>query len=156
MITSDFIGDIVTASLRQLGASEIKEVRNGILYIARFHLENGLELAYAFNITRDEQFFLQRTAPYPMSYGRFDNADAIVGFIKADIENFRNAQNSSNFQSFLETSETYRTAIVEWEQLFLTRNVSKEAMQRMKTSAEDLLGAIRKAYSECPEIELKK
>ena len=156
MITSDFIGDIVTAGLRQLGASEIKEVRNGALFIARFHLENGLELAYAFNITRQEQFFLQRTAPYPMSYGQFGDADAIVGFIKADLENFRNAQNSSNFESFLETSETYRTAIVEWEQLFLTRNVSKEAMQHMKTSAEELLGAIRKAYSDCPEIELNK
>ena len=67
MITSDFIGDIVTANLRQLGASSIKEVRNGVLYIAKFHLADGMELAYAFNITKEENFFLQRIAPYPMS-----------------------------------------------------------------------------------------
>ena len=56
----------------------------------------------------------------------------------------------------METSETYRTAIVEWEQLFLTRNVSKEAMQHMNASAEELLESIREAYRDCPEIALDK
>ena len=155
MITSDFIGDIVTANLRQLGASSIKEVRNGVLYIAKFHLADGMELAYAFNITKEENFFLQRIAPYPMSYGQFNSADAITEFLKGDLEQFANAQNSHNFKRFLEISETYRESIVEWEKLFLSRNVSKEAMERMQQSAEELLQSIRKANTECPEISLK-
>ena len=38
MLTSSFSGDIINVALRQLGASSIKEIRNGILYIAKFEL----------------------------------------------------------------------------------------------------------------------
>ena len=60
MLTSSFSGDIINVALRQLGASSIKEIRNGILYIAKFELSNDLCVTYVFNVTKRDKYYLQR------------------------------------------------------------------------------------------------
>ncbi len=104
MITSSFSGDIINASLRQLGASSIKEIRNGILYIAKFELSEDLCVTYVFDVTKRDRYFLQRVTPYPISHGDFTSAQEVVEFIRKDIRKFRNAQNSHNFPKFLDTT----------------------------------------------------
>lgn len=152
MITSDFFGDIVNAGLRQLGVSSIESIRNGILYIAKFELNDGIKLAYVFNITKKQRYFLQRVLPYPMSYGYFKSPEDIVRFIREDLEKFQNAQNSHNFKQFLDISETFHEASLAWEKLFLERNVSKEAMDELERSVAALLDTIHAAYEGCSEI----
>ena len=83
MITSSFSGDIINASLRQLGASSIKEIRNGILYIAKFELSEDLCVTYVFDVTKRDRYFLQRVTPYPISHGDFTSAQA--GLIDANM-----------------------------------------------------------------------
>lgn len=151
MHTSNFIGNIVGTELRQLGAA-IEEIRNGILYIAKFELESGIRVAYVFNITKRQRYFLQRVEPYPISYGYFDSASDIVTFIKEDLEKFRNAQRSHNFKQFLKISETFQNSSIALEQLFLERNVSKTAMDELERAAKELLGTIQEAYQNCPAV----
>ena len=52
MITSNFYGDLINASLRQIGASSIKEIRNGILYIITFELTEEINVVYVLDVTK--------------------------------------------------------------------------------------------------------
>lgn len=128
MITSSFLGDIVSAELRQLGAKRIEEVRNGIFYIARFELDEHTKLVYVFNITKKERYFLQRMEPYPMSFGYFSSVNDIVTFIKRDLAQFKNAHRSHNFEKFLRAAKEFKQSAAELERLFLEHNVSAEEM----------------------------
>ena len=94
MLTSSFSGDVINVALRQMGATSIKEVRNGILYIAKFELSDDLRVTYVFDVTKRNKYFLQRVEPYPMSHGDFDGADEVIDFIRRDISKFQSAKNS--------------------------------------------------------------
>ena len=125
MLTSSFSGDIINVALRQLGASSIKEIRNGILYIAKFELSNDLCVTYVFNVTKRDKYYLQRVSPYPISHGDFDGPDQVVDFIRKDIRKFRNAHNSHNFPKFLETTDAMVRLSHAVELLFLQRKAGK-------------------------------
>mgnify|MGYP000095111221 CR=1 FL=1 len=64
MITSSFSGDIINVSLRQIGATSIKEVRNGIMYIAKFQLDDEVCVTYVFNVTKRDKYYLQRAVSH--------------------------------------------------------------------------------------------
>ena len=49
--------------------SAIREI-NSIMHIVRFQLENGFEVAYVFNITKNNKYFLQRMRPYALAHGK--------------------------------------------------------------------------------------
>lgn len=131
MLTSSFSGDIINVALRQLGASSIKEIRNGILYIAKFELSNDLCVTYVFNVTKRDKYYLQRVSPYPISHGDFDGPDQVVDFIRKDIRKFRNAHNSHNFPKFLETTDAMVRLSHAVELLFLERNISAEDLDSL-------------------------
>lgn len=99
MLTSSFSGDIINVALRQIGATSIKEVRNGIMYIAKFQLDDEVCVTYVFNVTKRDKYYLQRVEPYPISYGDFEGEGEVVEFITRDIRKFRNAMQSHNFPS---------------------------------------------------------
>ena len=86
MITTSFSGDLIGTALRQLGASEIREIRNGILYIIRFEFAEDIHVVYVLDVTKKDKYFLQRVSPYPMSHGRFSSAGEVVQFIERDIQ----------------------------------------------------------------------
>ena len=52
MNANSISGDMINFRLRQLGATSIREI-NSIMHIVRFQLENGFEVAYVFNITKN-------------------------------------------------------------------------------------------------------
>ena len=107
MITSSFSGDIINASLRQLGASSIKEIRNGILYIAKFELSEDLCVTYVFDVTKRDRYFLQRVTPYPISHGDFTSAQEVVEFIRKD-------SGSSAMPRILITSRSFSIRLMRW------------------------------------------
>ena len=148
MITSSFSGDIINASLRQMGATSIKEVRNGILYIAKFELADDLCITYVFDVTKRNRYFLQRVAPYPMSYGDFDNERSLVEFIRHDIQRFRNAYRSHNFAKFLDTANAV-------ELLFLERNVPAEDLDHLYDTIQQGLDQVRELHERAPRVEQK-
>lgn len=153
MLTSSFSGDIINVSLRQIGATSIKEVRNGILYIAKFDLADDLCVTYVFNVTKRDKYYLQRVAPYPISYGDFEGAGEVVEFIRRDIRKFRNAMQSHNFPKFLETANDMGRLSHAVELLFLERNVSAEDMDALRRSLAASVETIRAIRERSPKVE---
>ncbi len=156
MITSSFSGDIINASLRQMGATSIKEVRNGILYIAKFELADDLCITYVFDVTKRNRYFLQRVAPYPMSYGDFDNERSLVEFIRHDIQRFRNAYRSHNFAKFLDTANSMIQFSHAVELLFLERNVPAEDLDHLYDTIQQGLDQVRELHERAPRVEQKE
>ena len=122
MNANSITGDVINLRLRQLGASSIREI-NSIMHIVRFQLESGFEVAYVFNITKGNKYFLQRMRPYALAHGKMADAESIVAFIEEDIAKFRQAERSSNFDTFIETANLMNTLTAKLEDLFLNHNV---------------------------------
>ena len=80
-------------------------------------------MAYVFNITKNNKYFLQRMRPYALAHGKMADAESIVAFISEDIAKFRQAQRSSNFHTFIETASLMNTLTAKLEELFLNNNV---------------------------------
>lgn len=155
MLTSSFSGDLINVALRQMGATSIKEVRNGILYIAKFELSDDLRVTYVFDVTKRNKYFLQRVEPYPMSHGDFDGADEVIDFIRRDISKFQSAKNSHNFPKFLDTANQMILLSHAVELLFLERNVSAEELDDLRARLEDCVEEIRKIHEHAPRVENK-
>ena len=153
MITSSFSGDIINATLRQIGASSIKEIRNGVLYIAKFELSEELCVTYVFNVTKHNRYFLQRVEPCPISHGDFTSAKEVVEFIHKDIRKFRNAMKSHNFPKFLDTANAMVMFTHAVELLFLERNVSEADLDAIYRTIQDGLGKIREVHDNAPRVE---
>ena len=153
MITSSFSGDIINVSLRQIGATSIKEVRIGILYIAKFELADDLCVTYVFNVTKRDKYYLQRVEPYPISYGDFEGASEVVEFIRRDIRKFRNAMQSHNFPKFLETANDMGRLSHATELLFLERNVSAEDMDGLQQCLAAGIEKIKEIREHSPKVE---
>ena len=141
MLTSSFSGDIINVALRQLGASSIKEIRNGILYIAKFELSNDLCVTYVFNVTKRDKYYLQRVSPYPISHG------------DKDIRKFRNAHNSHNFPKFLETTDAMVRLSHAVELLFLERNISAEDLDSLAARLDAAVDTIKEIREHSPKID---
>lgn len=142
-------GDIIGVTLRQLGATRVKEF-NSHMHIVDFELENGLEVSYVFNITKNDKFFLQRMKPYAIPHGKFSSDKEIVEFIRTDIAKFRNASHSTNFNKFLKISEKGNELVYTMESLFLNHNVSEEILEMIEKNMNDSIREIKK-YKEKAE-----
>ena len=136
-------GDIIGVTLRQLGAAKIREFSSH-MHIVDFVLENGLEVSYVFNITKNDKYFLQRMKPYAIPHGKFSNDKEIVEFIKEDITKFRNASHSSNFKKFLEISEKGNDLVYTMESLFLNHNVDQVLLTRVESAMNEIIKDIEK------------
>ncbi len=136
MNANSITGDVINVRLRQLGASSIREI-NSIMHIVRFELESGFEVAYVFNITKDNKYFLQRMRPYALAHGKMADAESIVAFIEGDIEKFRRAQNSSNFDTFIKTANLMNTLTAKLEDMFLNHNVDGELLRNFNRCVQN-------------------
>ena len=153
MITSSFYGDIINVSLRQMGATSIKEIRNGILYIAKFELSDTLTIRYVFNVTKRDKFFLQRVTPFPLSHGEFEDAHEVVEFIRKDIAKFRNAMQSSKFDKFMEVRQSLAQLSHAVELMFLERTVPEEALDYINDCMLNGLKKMRDIHDNAPRID---
>ena len=138
-------GDLIGVALRQLGADSVREIRS-MMHIANFMLDDGAEVTYVFNITKGDRYFLQRMRPYAMPWGMFADENQIIRFIRQDIEKFRNAHRSRNFQKFIETEGKVSGLVDKLEALFLSCNVDSaefDALGRHLDALEAELDALR-------------
>ncbi len=153
MIINSFSGDLIGTKLRQLGASEIREIRNGILYIIHFEFDADLHVVYVLDVTKRDKYFLQRVSPYPMSQGRFSSAGEVVKFIERDIKKFENATHSHNFQQFIQIADSVTRLSHAIELLFLERNISKEDMDSISKHLDESIGKLREIKAHSPKID---
>lgn len=146
-------GDMIALKLRQLKADQIEMIHSN-MYFVSFTLENGTPVSYVFNITKGEKYFLQRMRPYAMVSGKFADANEIVEFIRNDITMFRNAANSKNFPSFLETLDAGMDVLREIEMLFLSHNVSPEALHEIKEHLKEAEKQIQAVGAQADRVHL--
>lgn len=123
-------GDLIGVALRQLGADSVREIRS-MMHIANFVLDDGVEVTYVFNITKGNRYYLQRMHPYAMPWGLFADENQIIRFIREDIEKFRNAHRSRNFQKFVEAEGKVSGLVDKLEALFLSCNVDAGALDAL-------------------------
>lgn len=148
-------GDIIDLKLRQMDASNITFV-NSNMYIVDFRLESGVLVSYVFNITRGDKYFLQRMRPYAMVQGKYADTKEIVEFIKKDLEKFKNAEHSSNFEQFLNVSKKGLHLAEAVENLFLNYNVDKEELRDMNEKLDKMLAHVEDIEQEADKIHLEK
>ncbi len=130
MNKTSITGDIIEVFMRQLGAADVKMV-NSTLYYIEFRLHNGVEVSYCYNINFKDQYFLQRIKPYPLSRGTFSTEEDIIDFITSDINQFYNAEKSSNFTLYLDIANKLSMIGERSEELFLNYNVDSDHMRQM-------------------------
>lgn len=148
---STFSSDFIDTTLWQLGASKIKVV-SGKQHVVDFDLGDELKLTYIFTITNEHRFYLQRAFPYPMIHGRFSNEAEIIEFIARDCQAFRNARQSRNYQTFVESARNALSLTEDLEQLFMHRNVSKEDLAVLHEECSRLRTLIKEIYNQSPTI----
>jgi len=79
-----------------------------------------------YHINNDNTYFLERVRPYVVPAGDFKTEEEVVESIKTDIEQFKNAKKSKNFQSFIDVDVELSKTVRAFDDLFLYYNISKE------------------------------
>ncbi|MBN1777248.1 MAG: hypothetical protein JW811_03920 [Clostridiales bacterium] len=127
--------DNVAMLLKQLGA-EVKEI-HGLVCFVRFRVE-GEELLYVYNLNADNEYYLQRAKPYPMSAGVFPVAETIAEYIENDLRAFQNAAKGGHFKEFVDINRRIVALSQGLEYAFLRYNVSGDCFAEAKIRLEKL------------------
>lgn len=144
-------GDLIEVNLRQAGASKIVEASSA-MYLVEFNLIDDLTISYIYNITHKEKYYLQRIKPYPISQGKFADEQEIVAYITKDVNKFRNATLSSNFQAFLHVTKTVSTLTDRMEELFLNHNVDGTDLMILNDKIDTLISTIDEIHKEVKKL----
>ena len=121
--------------LRQLGA-EVREI-HGLICFVRFDL-NGTELFYVYNLNDDDEYYLQRVKPYPMSAGVFPTVADIVAYIEKDLRAFQNAMKSGQYAAFMELGQRLTALTQGLEDAFLHCGVPGACFDEACAEAEKI------------------
>lgn len=155
MKMNDANGDILIARFKQMGAHELTNIASRLYYIV-FKITEAVEVTYVYNINKKEQYFLQRISPYPLPKGLFNSQEEIITFIERDLEKFRNAAQSSNFQHFLEFNRHLTQIENDVERLFLNYNVPKAHLEEFNHLLNQLTHEVRAAKNRSTHIVIQR
>lgn len=153
MIRNNISDDMVNIMLRQKGAISIK-TSPAHINIAKFDLGEDQRVIYMYEV-KEEEIWLQRISPYPMMIGKIYNEQQIVDIIDMDLKKFKAAYESSNFTQFIEVANFVASFDKEIENLFLTRNVSKEDLDEIEAEMKRLHQLICKTTENSPVLQQK-
>lgn len=134
--------ELCLKQLREMGA-EVIEVQ-GVMFFVKFKLDD-LKLVYLYRIDNNNNYFLERIKPYLTTGGTFHTEEEVVDMIKIDVEQFKNAMKSRNFDLFLEITKSLCDSVRNFEDLFLYYNVSREEVKTIKKEIDKIREAIRLA-----------
>lgn len=139
--------------LTQMGAS-VKQVNGKLCYVT-FDL-GYITLEYAYNINAKGKYFLERIKPYPLPIKAYDNEDDVIDIIEIDVEQFRNAVNSSHVEDFILISNKLHETIKKFEDLFLYYNVPTEQVALLLKDVEEMNDTIQETKSKSVRVYTKK
>lgn len=135
--------------LRQMGAEVI--LYHGLQCFVRFRIE-GMEISYAYNINRKDKYFLQRLKPYSMPAGVFENVNDVVDAIKIDVDQFKNALKSKNFEKFIEINKEILKEVRVFEDFFLYYNVSSEVLDEISEDIKKVNEKLRESIEKSERV----
>lgn len=154
MNLNDTTGDMLMARFKQMDATELININSRLYYIG-FKITSKVEITYVYNINKRDQYFLQRVSPYPLPKGLFTTQEEIVDFIEDDLNKFKNAALSSNFDDFIEFNTHLSEIEGDMERLFLNFNVSKIYLEAFNELLRELAHQVQLAESKSTHIMLK-
>ena len=133
--------DMLHLRLKQLGASKIHSNISRVM-VVKFEINENLNVSYFLHVKDEEKIYIQRIEPYPVRNYRFETIDNIISFIQKDVELFRNASNSHNFDLFLDMITKNFEVRKEVEEFFLSNNVPAEVLAKFVEREAGLLDEI--------------
>ncbi len=139
--------------LTQMGAS-VKQINGKLCYVS-FDL-GYITLEYAYNINSKGKYFLERIKPYPLPIKAYDNEDDVINIIEIDVEQFKNAVNSSHVSEFIEISNRLHETIKKFEDLFLYYNVPAEQVKLLLEEVEEMNNTIMDTKANSKRVYTKK
>ncbi|MBR2743282.1 MAG: hypothetical protein IKD89_06780 [Clostridia bacterium] len=148
-----FDGMATEMALRQLGGADIKKMV-GQQFQIDFPLEAGYKLRYVYTINTNNALFLQRLLPYAMRPEKFATQKELIKYIKDDVNQFKNAQKSKNFASFVTALNKLHELAYSAEDTFLNFNVDAAKVQHLTSTIETLLSDMEATQSASDKIVL--
>lgn len=112
--------------LRNIGAEVIN--MEGIMFYVKYN-KNNLNIEYMYHLMPDNTYLLERIKPYSLYLGEFLKEEDLIQILKIDIEQFINAKNSSNFDDFVKIDKGLTKIAINFDDLFLYYNISKEDLK---------------------------
>lgn len=142
-----------TMKLRQMGA-DIEVINSKLCYV-KFKI-NNVDLAYVYNINKKNEYFLERTKPYPLPLKVFKCEADVVETIAIDIEQFKNMSASKNVGNFIDFLKEMKLAVNKFEDLILYYNVSKDDIDEFQTILKTLNKKIETSKETSERLYFKK
>lgn len=139
--------------LTQMGAN-VKQVSGKLCYVS-FDL-GYMTLEYVYNINAKGKYFLERIKPYPLPIKAYDNEDDVIDIIEIDVEQFRNAANSSHVSEFITISNKLHETIKKFEDLFLYYNVPAEQINLLLKEVDEMNDTIMETKANSKRVYTKK
>jgi len=139
--------------LRDLGC-EVASVQ-GVMFYVKYLCED-LKIEYLYYINPDNTYYLERIKPYVVAAGDLKSEEEVVNAIKIDIEQFRNAKQSKNFNSFIDVDIELSKAVRTFEDLYLYYNISKEDTELIKAEIGNIMSLLKEVKNKSTRVFLEK
>lgn len=150
MYINDFEGSIMEMELQQIDGAHVDSI-DGVQYHISFEMQGDYRLSFVYHVNTNRDYFLQRVSPYPHAHGRFYDEKDVVDFIKTDVIKFRNAEKSSNYSCFVESTQKVQVITSAMEELFLNHNVDCQKLNKIDTALQTILDEISR-FSDTTEL----
>ncbi len=144
---------ICIEELRQLGAKVISI--QGIMFYVKFKIKDT-KISYMYHVKTDNTYYLERIKPYFMCIGDYQSEEDVIDIIKIDLEQFRNAMNSKNFNEFIDVDQSITKLVRYFEDLYLYYNVSKDDLGTIKDEVGVILDKIMAIKGRSERVYHKK
>lgn len=138
MIKDTINDDMINLRLRQLGAKSIKCMPAHI-NIVKFEISPEVHVTYLYEIKENGEIYLQRVNPYLMMMGRLFTDQSLISMIEKDIELFRNAVHSSNYEKFIQLINAHTRLGKNLENLFISHNIIPDDLENIHNQLEESL-----------------
>ncbi len=145
--------EICKEELKKMGARVIDI--QGIMFYVKFKI-GETKVSFIYHLMPDNTYYLERIKPYAMPIGAYTNEEDIVDIIKIDIEQFRQAKCSSNFNKFIEVDKSISKLVRKFEDLYLYYNISKEDLADINAEVNVIVDKIVNIKDHSERVYFKK
>ncbi len=125
------------------------------MFYVKFKLK-GTKISYVYHLNKDNTFFLERIKPYTCAIGDYESEEEVVDTIREDIKQFKNAMNSSNFESFIEVDQHISKLVRLFEDLYLYYNVEKDDLTMVNQEINKVLDIINDVQERSERVYFDK
>lgn len=133
--------------LRQQDAQNII-TKPGRIGRVEFPITEGVNATYQYSVTEDGVLYLHRLEPDRRSFGRITDASEALMNITYDMQNYRRAAETGNFDEFKKLSEGLRALRLSVEELFLMYHPDKEQLDELYEKMEEMHEVMNKICRE--------